>query len=61
MQVRLWISVAACVAAAVASGLADRRRARRVEIDRVGIMPWPTIQFAALFGGIILAALALTG
>ncbi len=61
MQVRLWSAVVACVVVAVTSGVADRRRTRRRDIDRVGVMPWPTIQFAALFGGVILAALAISG
>lgn len=61
MQARLWAGVAACVALAVASGLAERRRTRRSDPDRVGWVAWPMVQFAALFGGVVLAALALTG
>ena len=61
MQAALWSGVAACVAVAVASGLADWRRSRRSDPDRVGFMPWPTIQFVAMFAAVIVAALAVTG
>lgn len=61
MQVRLWGGVAACAVLAVGSGLADWRRRRRADPDRVGAVDWTTVQFAALFGGVMLAALALSG
>ncbi len=61
MQVRLWGGVAACAVLAVASGVASWRRGRRVNMDAIGAIDWTTVQFAALFGGVMLAALALSG
>jgi hypothetical protein len=61
MQARLWSGVAACAILAVVSGLAAWRRDRRHDLDRVGAVDWTTVQFAALFGGLMLAALALSG
>lgn len=61
MQARLWSGVAACAVVAVASGVAEWRRRRRVNLDRVGAVDWTTLQFAALFGGVMLAAVALSG
>ena len=59
MQARLWSGVVACAALAVASGLAHGRRHRRSDPDRVGMVPWPTVQFAAMMGALILASVAL--
>lgn len=59
MQARLWVGVGSCVAVAIASGVAEHRRHRRNDLDRVGVMPWPTIQFIALFAAVIGAAVAL--
>lgn len=59
MQARLWSGVVACAVAAVASGLAHARRHRRTDPDRVGFMPWQTVQFAAMMGALILASVAL--
>ncbi len=61
MQVRLWGGVAACAVLAVASGVASWRRGRRVDLDRVGAIDWTSVQFAALFGAVMLAALAISG
>ena len=61
MQAPLWSGVAACAALAVASGLADWRRKRRANLDRIGAVDWTSVQFAALFGGVMLAALAISG
>lgn len=61
MQAGLWSGVAACAALAVASGVADRRRARRSDPDRVGVVPWTTLQLAALMTGIVVAAVAISG
>ena len=61
MQARLWSGVAACAAVAMWSGVASWRRTRRADIDRVGAVDWTSVQFAALFGGVMLAALAISG
>lgn len=58
MQARLWGSAAACVAVAVASGVAEWRRHNRADLDRVGVVPWPTVQFAAMMGALLLASVA---
>jgi hypothetical protein len=58
MQARLLMAAGACLAVAVASGIADWRRARRRDLDRVGVVPWPTLQFVALLGTLLCAALA---
>jgi hypothetical protein len=60
MQARLWAGVAGCVAVAVASGWGEHRRRRRRDLDRVGTVPWSTLQFAALFGALLLASVALS-
>ena len=59
MQARLWSAAAGCVAVAVASGVAEWRRRQRNDLDRVGVMPWMTLQFAAMMGALIIASVAL--
>ncbi len=54
-----WIAVAALVLVAAASGFAEHRRRRRREMDRVGVVPWPTVQFVALMAAVLVAAIAL--
>ena len=56
-----WAFWAAGAAAAVAAGAAigDRRRARRVDADRVGIVDWRAAQLAALVAVILLVSLGL--
>lgn len=61
MQAKLWGGAAACVAMAVVSGVAEWRRTRRADLDRVGFMPWPALQMASFLGALILASLALNG
>lgn len=61
MQGSLWIGVGAWVALAAGSALAERRRARRVDLDRVGIMPWTLIQLLSVLGAVVTAALAIKG
>lgn len=42
------VAIAAFVVAIIAS-IAERRRARRTDINRVGFMPWQGIFMAAMF------------
>lgn len=60
MQATLWAAVAVCAAILVIAIVAERRRAGRRDPDRVGIMPWISIQMAATLGCVMFAALALT-
>jgi len=55
----LWTATGAAAAMAVISGIADWRRTNRSRIDDWGWMPWRGLQVAALFAGLLLAAIAL--
>lgn len=55
----LWIVAGGLVVLAVVTGLADHRRNKRANLDAVGFVPWPFLQFAALMGALIVASLAL--
>ena len=57
----LWIGVGAFVAVAAGSGLADWRRTKRRDLDRVGWMPWTLVHVLALLGAVVTAALAIKG
>ncbi len=59
MQQNLWIAVAMLLAVAAASGVAEHRRRRRRDLDKVGVVPWPAVQFAALLGAVLTGAIAL--
>jgi hypothetical protein len=59
MQARLWGGAAVCVGIAIVSGLAEARRRRRRNLDRVGVVAWPAVQVAAMMGAVILASVAL--
>ena len=59
MQQLLWSSVAALLGLAVASGYAEHRRRTRSDIDRVGLLPWPFIQFLAIMAALLVASVAL--
>ncbi|MDE8654096.1 hypothetical protein PYV00_20590 [Novosphingobium sp. H3SJ31-1] len=49
-------AIAALIAAA--AWLADHRRMRRADLDRVGFMPWTTVFFWSLLAAIVLLGLA---
>ena len=53
-----WLAGGSLLTAALAA-LADRRRHRRTDLDRVGWMPWPLIQILAMLTAAIAAAFAL--
>ena len=53
MQERLWIGAAVCLLIAVVSGIAEHRRRRRRDMDRVGVIPWTLVQVLALIGAVM--------
>lgn len=55
MQHALLAGIGSLVAVAVGSGVAEYRRKNRRDIDRVGIMPWTTVQVIAVIGAAMLA------
>ncbi|PTQ09933.1 hypothetical protein CLG96_12300 [Sphingomonas oleivorans] len=57
----LWIMAGLAAASALAAALAERRRHARRDLDRVGWVPWPAVQLAALFVAVLLVVLALHG
>jgi hypothetical protein len=59
MQVTLWTGCVAMLVLAGVSNLAERRRARRKNLDAVGFMPWPLILILSLLVSAICAAFAL--
>ena len=58
IQAWLWSATGAALALAVATGLADRLRQRRVRLDRPGWVPWRGMHFVCMFGALILFILA---
>ncbi|MEG3087113.1 hypothetical protein [Sphingomonas sp. PB4P5] len=44
---------------AIAAGVGDWRRKRRADLDRVGLVDWPTLQMLALIAGAICVIIAL--
>jgi hypothetical protein len=55
----LWTAAASAGALAVAAGIAERRRLRRRDIDRVGWVPWTLVQVIALAVAALMAAYAI--
>jgi hypothetical protein len=49
------------LALALLSGFAEHRRRRRIDMDKVGWVPWPLIQFLSLMGALLAAGVALHG
>lgn len=56
---RWWIAAAAALGVAVLAGLADWRRKRRVDLDRIGVVDWPTVQMLGLIVAAMLGTIAL--
>jgi bacteriorhodopsin len=46
---------------AVLTGLGERRRRRRTQIDAVGCMPWTTLSVMAFMTAMVLLAMAAEG
>ena len=59
MQVTLWTGCATALAVAGLSAWAERRRARRTNLDAVGFMPWPIILILAMMIAAVFAAIAI--
>jgi drug/metabolite transporter (DMT)-like permease len=55
----LWAASAALFAFAFLAAFAERRRARRANLDRPGLMPWHLLQVLAFLLAVLAAALAL--
>jgi hypothetical protein len=51
-----WGAAVAALALAILAGVADWRRTRRTDLDRIGIVDWRTVQMF----GLIVAAMAGT-
>ena len=58
-QAQLWWTAGIAIALAAFAALAEYRRNRRRDLDRIGVMPWNSIQFFALLVAFVAAALAL--
>lgn len=56
---QLWGYAGAAAAVAVVAGVADRKRQRRLDLDRVGFMPWTLITLFAVMAALVLSAAAL--
>lgn len=59
MQQQLWTGVGISLVVAVIAGFGERRRKRRQDMDRIGLMPWPLVQVLAMLAALILVSLAL--
>jgi hypothetical protein len=57
----LWALAGSAAALSALAALADRRRTRRRDLDRPGLVPWPLIQVLALLVAAVAAAFALKG
>lgn len=53
------VGVAASLLVAAIAWWQDRRRVRRKNLDRVGLMPWTAIFFMALIVALMLAGVAM--
>ena len=60
-QAQLWWTAGIAMALAAFAALAEYRRNRRRDLDRVGLMPWNFIQLFAFLAAIVATALALRG
>ena len=51
--------MAVAVVLAIAAGIADWRRSRRADLDRIGVLDWRTVQVLCLIVAAMLGAVAL--
>lgn len=54
----MWSADAAALALVVLAGVADARRSRRRELDRIGWVPWRGLQVAGFFAILLFTILA---
>ena len=59
IQTTLWAAAASAGALAIAAGVAERRRSRRRDIDKVGWVPWTLVQVVALAMAALMVAYAI--
>lgn len=58
VQALIWGGAAASLLTAVLAGWRERARKRRRDLDAVGLVQWPTVQFLALVALAVCAWLA---
>jgi hypothetical protein len=58
-QTLLWCAAAVLALLAAYAALAEHRRNKRRDLDRVGLVPWNLIQVLAFLGAMAAAALAI--
>ncbi|UYY76577.1 hypothetical protein [Sphingomonas sp. R1] len=59
MQLQFWIGAGVALGIAILAGLAEHRRRKRRDLERVGWVPWMAIQMAGLFAALLLVSVAL--
>jgi len=58
-QAALWSMAGIFAALALVAAIAERRRAGRRDLDRVGWVPWALVQIGAIIAAAAAAAIAL--
>ncbi len=59
MQHSLWIICGVAASVAAASIVAERKRLRRADLDKVGWVPWSMLIYISIMAAAVSAALAL--
>lgn len=59
IQTTLWTAAAGAGALAAFAGVAERRRSRRRDIDKVGWVPWTLVQVIAVAMAALMIAYAI--
>lgn len=54
-----FIAAGASIAVAVLAGLGERRRRRRADLDRIGVIDWRSVQMAALLAAALCVSLGV--